>query len=131
VAPLFTLPKKGISLQDEQEMTKLLLGSGARIQDINCVRKHISKVKGGQLAQMIYPAVCISLLISDVVGDDIGAIASGPTAPDRTSFVEAWDVLERYGLIGRSPSNIIRHLKLSLAGMVRVTQSQTTLSFRM
>lgn len=115
---LFALPKDGIALSDKQEMTRLLLASGASIQEINTVRKHISAVKGGQLARIIAPAKCLSLILSDVVGDDISSIASGPTAQDNSTYDDAWAVLEKYNLVGTAPRCIIEHMKSGLAARV-------------
>lgn len=115
---LFALPKDGITLSDKQEMTRLLLAAGASIQETNTVRKHISAVKGGQLARIIAPAKCLSLILSDVVGDDISSIASGPTAPDSSTYDDAWAVLEKYNLVGAAPKSIIEHIKSGLAARV-------------
>jgi glycerate 2-kinase len=83
---LLPLPQYGISLEEKQRVTKMLLDSGASIDEMNALRKHISKVKGGQLARVAYPATVISLLLSDVVGDRLDVIASGPTVPDESTF---------------------------------------------
>ena len=102
---LMTLPKKGISLEDQQLLTNLLLKSGARIEEINIVRKHISEIKGGWLAKTAYPATLLNLILSDVVGDPLDSIASGPTVPDSSSYLQARQVLEKYLLWERiSPS---------------------------
>lgn len=88
----------GVTLAEKAALTGELLASGASIGQINAVRKHLSRVKGGQLARACLPAQVVSLIVSDVVGDDLGVIASGPTAPDRSSFVGALVILERYGI---------------------------------
>ena len=88
----------GVTLAEKAALTGELLASGASIQQINAVRKHLSRVKGGQLARAGAPARVVSLIVSDVVGDDPGVIASGPTAPDRSTFAEALLILERYGV---------------------------------
>ncbi|OIP80058.1 glycerate kinase [Candidatus Peregrinibacteria bacterium CG22_combo_CG10-13_8_21_14_all_44_10] len=93
---LMPLPIEGISLQTKITITKKLLKSGATIQEINTVRKHLSKIKGGHLARAVYPAKCIQLVISDVLGDDLSAIASGPLAPDITTIADAIKVLSKY-----------------------------------
>ncbi|MFQ6119555.1 MAG: glycerate kinase [Methanosarcinales archaeon] len=95
---LLTLPKDGISLEEKQRVTKMLLDSGASISEMNAIRKHLSKVKGGQLARVAYPATLISLILSDVVGDRIDVIASGPTVPDKSTFKECIDIVEKYSL---------------------------------
>lgn len=96
-APL-PLPDRRLTLADKQQTTRVLLGCGATIQDINCVRKKLSAVKGGRLAAAIAPAACLGLLLSDVVGDDLDVIASGPTVPDPTTGADALAVLARYGV---------------------------------
>lgn len=95
---LATLPIAGVSLADKQALTKALLASGAPISDINCVRKHLSRLKGGRLAEAIAPARSITLAISDVAGDDPSTIASGPTVPDSTTREDALGVLERFAV---------------------------------
>jgi glycerate 2-kinase len=97
------LPEK-LNLQDLQKLTELLLASGASIHEINSVRKCFSLVKNGRLLSFIKPAKCISLIISDVVGDAIGSIASGPTYVDKTSFNKAYSILEFHGMIGKIPA---------------------------
>ena len=83
---LLPLPADPITLTEKQEVTKLLLACGANIHEINAVRKHISQIKGGQLARLAYPARVLSLMLSDVIGDDLDVIGSGPTAPDASMF---------------------------------------------
>ena len=87
---------EGVTLEEQAQLTQTLLESGAEIREMNTVRKHLSQVKGGKLARAAYPAQVVSLIISDVTGDDLSAIASGPTVPDPSSFRDALDVLERY-----------------------------------
>lgn len=106
---LLTLPAPGVALEDKQAVTGALLRSGAAIGEINCVRKHLSAIKGGRLSAACYPARVVSLLISDVPGDDLAVIGSGPTVPDPTTFADALAVLGRYG-IGEPPA-VIRHLE--------------------
>ncbi len=88
----------GVTLEQKAELTKALLKSGADISEMNTVRKHLSSVKGGQLARAASPARVVSLIVSDVVGDDLTSIASGPTAPDPSTFADALEVLNRYGI---------------------------------
>lgn len=95
---LLALPAAGIELADLQSVTDSLLGSGATIHEINAVRKHLSAIKGGQLARAAAPATLASVIISDVVGDDLDVIASGPTVPDRSTFADAQAVFDRYGI---------------------------------
>lgn len=95
---LLTLPADGLELVDKQRINKALLESGATIGEMNCVRKHLSQVKGGRLAAACAPARVVTLLISDVPGDEPSVIASGPTVPDPSSCAEALAVLDRYGI---------------------------------
>lgn len=95
---LLSLPAPGITLADKQDITRALLRSGASIGEINCVRKHLSAIKGGRLAQAAAPARLVSLIISDVPGDDPSIIASGPTLPDASTLEQARDVLARYDI---------------------------------
>ncbi|MDJ0968416.1 MAG: glycerate kinase [Kiloniellales bacterium] len=106
---LLSLPAPGLTLEDKQEVSRTLLRCGATISEINCLRKHLSAIKGGRLAAAAAPATVLSLLISDVPGDDPATIASGPTVPDPTSFAEARAVLERYGI--EPPKAVRRHLE--------------------
>jgi hydroxypyruvate reductase len=105
---LLSLPAKGIILQDKQSVTRQLLRSGANIAEINCVRKHLSAIKGGRLAAASAPATIVTLAISDVPGNDISVIASGPTVADATSSEMALDVLRRYDII--SADTVTAHL---------------------
>src|SRR5580658_8441738 len=98
---LMPFPAPPITLAEKQETTRLLLACGASIGEINAVRKHLSGIKGGQLARLAAPARVICLILSDVVGDDPGVIASGPAAPDGSTFEAAYAVLERYEIVGR------------------------------
>jgi glycerate 2-kinase len=106
---LLTLPAPGLTLEDKQSVARALLRCGAAIAEINCVRKHLSAIKGGRLAAAAAPARVCSLLISDVPGDDPATIASGPTVPDPTSFAEARAVLAKYGI--DAPPAVQRHLE--------------------
>src|SRR3954469_25832309 len=106
---LLTLPAPGLTLEDKQAINAALLRSGAPIGEMNCVRKHLSAIKGGQLATAAYPARVVTLVISDVPNDDASAIASGPTVPDPTTFAEARAILAKYGIT--SPSAVIEHLE--------------------
>jgi hydroxypyruvate reductase len=105
---LLALPAPGLTLADKQAVTKALLRSGAAIDEINCVRKHLSAIKGGRLAAAAFPAPTVALLISDVPGDDPAVIASGPTVADPTTFAEARAVLDRYAIV--PPPAVARHL---------------------
>jgi glycerate 2-kinase len=105
---LLTLPAAGVNLEDKQDLTRQLLRAGAAVTEINCVRKHLSAIKGGRLAVAAWPARVVSLAISDVVGDDPSMIASGPTLADPTTQADARAVIDRYGL--RCPAAVLEHL---------------------
>ncbi|TFG24572.1 MAG: DUF4147 domain-containing protein [Promethearchaeota archaeon] len=111
---LLPLPKKGVSLKDLQDTNSLLLASGASIHEINAVRKHLSDFKGGNLVKLIHNvsrATLIALIISDVVGNDLDSIASGPTVPDLTTFKDAVDVLKKYDIYHKAPKSVINVLE--------------------
>ena len=115
---LMDLPVEGITLEDMKALTDALLMSGATINEINTIRKHLSQVKGGGLARIANPATMISLILSDVVGNPLDFIASGPTVPDTTTFRDAWGVLERYGLTGDVPRPIAERLQAGVRGEI-------------
>ncbi|MFV2040436.1 MAG: glycerate kinase, partial [Candidatus Hydrothermarchaeales archaeon] len=117
---LIPYPTEGLSLSDMQDITGGLLRSGADIVEVNSVRKHLSKVKGGRLAQACYPATVVSLIISDVVCDPLDVIASGPTAPDPTTYDDASSVLEKYRLTKDYPK-ITKYLEKGGQGMFSET----------
>jgi hydroxypyruvate reductase len=100
---LMPLPAEGITLGDKQATTALMLACGANIHELNCVRKHLSAIKGGHLAQLAAPARVVSLILSDVIGDNLDVIGSGPTVPDSSTADEARAILERYSLWDRAP----------------------------
>ncbi len=106
---LLSLPAEGITLEEKQAVNKALLRSGAAIDEMNCLRKHLSAIKGGRLAAAAAPAKVVSLLISDVPGDDPAVIASGPTVPDPTSFADALAILDKYGI--DAPAAVRAHLE--------------------
>ena len=120
---LLPAPVEGVSLKDKQEVTTLLHASGATIDEMNCVRKHLSAVKGGRLAQAFAERACplYSLIISDVIGDPLDVIASGPTAADPTTFADALAVLEGRDLMTRTPNAVLDHLRRGAAGIVQET----------
>lgn len=113
---LLTLPMDGISLADLQATTDALLRSGASINDINVVRKHLDSIKGGGLARLAAPANLVALILSDVVGNPLDAIASGPTVPDTSTFADAIGVIDRFGLRDRIPDAVRARLDAGLAG---------------
>jgi hydroxypyruvate reductase len=114
-------PAPPITLAEKQELTRLLLASGATIGELNAVRKHLSLFKGGRLARAAWPARVLTLALSDVIGDRLDVIASGPTAPDPTTFGDALEVLARRGLSGRVPVSIARRLDAGRAGDIEET----------
>jgi glycerate-2-kinase len=108
---LMPLPEEGLTLGDKMEMTNILLKCGATIQELNCIRKHMSAIKGGKLAQAAAPATLVSLILSDVIGDPLDSIASGPTAPDPTTYGDARAILESYGVWEEAPEAVRRELR--------------------
>ncbi|NVM38617.1 MAG: glycerate kinase [Candidatus Lokiarchaeota archaeon] len=114
---LLTLPKQGIKLEDLQKVNSLLLSSGASIHEINIIRKHLSDFKGGNLVKKLYNssrATLISLIISDVVGDNLDSIASGPTVPDKSTFKDALEILKKYELLGEIPNSVKKYLEVGV-----------------
>jgi glycerate 2-kinase len=114
-------PAPPITLEEKQAVTRLLLASGATIGELNAVRKHLSLFKGGQLARAAWPATVLTLALSDVIGDPLDVIASGPTAPDPTTFADALDVLAQRGIAARVPGSIMRRLEAGRAGEIEET----------
>ena len=113
---LMPCPVDEVSLEDKQRTTELLLSSGAEIAEINVVRKHLSRTKGGQLGQYYSPATVVSLILSDVIGNDLGVIASGPTFPDSSTFSDAFRVLKRHDLLDRVPEQVMEFLRKGCHG---------------
>ena len=126
---LLPAPSPPVTLGEKRRVTQLLLGCGATIQEINTVRKHLSALKGGRLAAAT-PARIISLILSDVIGSDLGTIASGPTAPDPTTYADAHAVLRRYGLWERIPMRARAHLAAGMRGAVEDTPKPEAQVFR-
>ena len=127
---LLPAPLKGITLLDQKRVTGLLIGSGATIREINTIRKHISSLHGGRLAKLAYPSTVISLILSDVVGDPVDSIASGPTAPDGTTFKDCIDVLEKYDLMKKTPPPVFRLLKRGCRSRASETPKKDDPAFR-
>ncbi len=121
---LMPLPSEGISLADMKKVTDLLLKCGATINEINAIRKHISQIKGGQLARLAYPAKVISLIMSDVVGSPLDVIASGPTVPDTTTFEDAYQILEKYDLVEQLPASLRSHIRSGCEGEIPETPKE-------
>src|SRR5829696_3874102 len=118
---LLPAPAEGVSLADKQAVTKLLHRSGATIDEMNCVRKHLSRVKGGWLAEAFRGKRLVSFIVSDVVGDPLDVISSGPTASDPTTYADALAVLSRYGLTDSAPVAVVRHLEAGRDGKLPET----------
>jgi hydroxypyruvate reductase len=115
---LLTLPAAGVTLKDIQVLTGQLLACGASIDEINTLRKHVSRVKGGQLARAAHPAPVINLMLSDVVGDPPDVIASGPFSPDGSTFEQAREILDRYGIWNAAPSAVREIIEQGCSGRI-------------
>jgi glycerate 2-kinase len=118
---LLSYPAEGLSLTDKQRTTEALLKSGASIVEINSVRKHLSRLKGGQLAGLAAPATLISLVLSDVIGDSLETIASGPTVPDSSTYSDCFDIIRRYQLASKIPSAVLEYLERGARGEIAET----------
>jgi glycerate-2-kinase len=127
---LLCLPADGISLEDKRQTTLVLLASGADIDEMNCIRKHLSKVKGGGLAKIASPARLINLILSDVIGDRIDTIASGITAPDHTTFQDALSIVRKYALEDKLPQAVRDHLIQGAQGNIPETPKAGNPVFR-
>ena len=115
---LLTLPVEGLTLADLQDTTSSLLAAGSIINEINTIRKHLSAIKGGGLANMATPARVFTLILSDVVGDPLEVIASGPTVPDPTTFADSWAIVKQYQLESKLPQPVIARLMAGLNGRI-------------
>ena len=127
---LMPLPRGKISIADKKEITNALLKCGATINEINTVRKHISDFKGGWLAKKAYPATILNLILSDVVGDPLDFIASGPTVPDSTTFSDAIKVLKKYRLWSKAPASIRKVLSDGEKGLIPETPKANDEAFK-
>ncbi len=125
---LLVSPAEGLTLEDKQITTDLLLKSGATIDELNIVRKHLSKAKGGQLARMAWPATVVTLILSDVIGDRLDVIASGPTVPDHSTFTEALKIvtnlIEKQGLKDTFPERVLDYLRAGVSGRAAETPKE-------
>jgi len=126
---LLPFPAGGISLEEKQELTQLLLDCGADIKEINTIRKHISQIKGGWLTRWAYPSTVLSFILSDVVGDPLDAIASGPTVPDPSTFEDAWAILDKYNLLKRIAPSVRDYLLRGREGKVKETPKPGDVAF--
>ncbi len=127
---LMPLPRDKVTLKDKQQITDALLKSGATINEINTIRKHISNFKGGWLAKKAYPATIVNLILSDVIGDPLDFIASGPTVPDSTTFGDAAEILRRYNLWGNLPQSVKDVVVDGQKGLIAETPKQGDEVFR-
>ena len=118
---LAPLPAEPVTLDEKQTTTRLMLSCAANIHQINAVRKHISRIKGGQLARLAYPASVLALMLSDVIGDDLDVIGSGPTAPDAATFARVKGILDKYTLWERVPASVRQRIEAGLAGQIPET----------
>lgn len=114
-------PAEGVTLGDKQDVTRRLLDCGATIHEINYIRKHLSRIKGGRLAGLARPSTLISLILSDVIGDDLDTIASGPTVPDTSTYYDSLRILNRYKLTEVIPPAALRHLEAGARGEIPET----------
>jgi len=121
---ILAMPTEGITLDELQTTTQLLLKSGATLQEINYVRKHLDMVKGGQLARDAYPSTLITLVLSDVVNDPIDMISSGPTVPDPHTFEDAYEVLKKYNLLDKVPESVKKRIERGLRGEIPDTPKE-------
>ena len=127
---LMPLPSTGLLVSDKQKTTSLLLKSGAKIDEINAVRKHLSDFKGGRLAEKLHPATVLSLIISDVVGDKLESIASGPTVPDDTTYEDAYTILQERGLWRKVPSSVRKRIQKGKEGKLPETPKGSSRIFK-
>lgn len=127
---LLTYPVNEIPLKDIQETHKVLLASGANIIEMNAIKKHLSFLAGGRLAQHAYPRKVLSLIISDVVGDRIDTISAGPTAPDQTTFKDCINIIKKYDLRNKLPTSVIDYLNKGFKGLVSETPKETDPVFK-
>ncbi|UCG14702.1 MAG: glycerate kinase [Deltaproteobacteria bacterium] len=121
---LLPAPDPPVDLEAKQQTTRLLLECGATIKEINAVRKHLSRVKGGRLARAAFPAHCVSLILSDVVGDELDVIASGPTVPDPSTFEDCFATIQRFGITDRLPQTVLDALTEGARGKRAETPKQ-------
>lgn len=127
---LLVSPAPGISLADKLKCTQLLLNGGADIYELNAVRKHLSGIKGGGLGRLLMDRKVVCLVLSDVVGDDVATIASGPLAPDPTTYGDSIDILQRLNLFDCMPETIRKRLELGSAGLIAETPKRGDPAFR-
>ncbi len=127
---LLTYPVKEIPLKDIQETHRVLLASGANIVEMNAIKKHLSLLAGGRLAQQAYPRKVVSLIISDVVGDRVDTISAGPTAPDQTTFKDCINIIEKYQMRDKLPVSVLDYLNKGANGLLAETPKETDPVFK-
>jgi hydroxypyruvate reductase len=127
---LLPLPAAGLTLADKQATAKVLIACGATIQEINAIRKHTSAIKGGLLARAVHPATLVTLILSDVVGDDLDVIASGPCVPDASTFEDCLAILDDYRIADQLPKVVVGHLRAGAAGNIPETPKRADPVFR-
>jgi glycerate 2-kinase len=127
---LLPLPVEGITLAEKQATTNQLLSCGANIQEINTLRKHLSRIKGGGLAKIVYPATLAALILSDVIGDPLDAIASGPTVADPTTYEDCARILNKYQLWEKIPPSVAGHIRDGLEGKKEETLKEGDPAFQ-
>lgn len=118
---LTPLPAPGLSVADKQKTAQVLLACGASIHEINAIRKHMSGIKGGLLARAAHPARLLTLILSDVVGDDLDVIASGPGVPDSSTFSDCMAIIEKYNLVDQLPASVTAHIRSGMSGDIPET----------
>ena len=126
---LLVSPAGDITLDDKMHVTDLLLKAGATINELNALRKHISGIKGGRLAGLAYPASTVTVILSDVIGDRLDVIASGPTVPDSSTFRDAMDVIEKYKLKDKVPDSVFKYIVKGLLGEIEETPKRDEVFF--
>jgi hydroxypyruvate reductase len=126
---LFPAPRAPIELSEKQMTTQLLLNCGAAIFEINALRKHLSCCKGGQLARIVFPATLVSLFLSDVVGNPLDVIASGPTVPDPSTFSDCNHIIDRYGLREKMPASVLTLIEDGVRGRIAETPKVGDVAF--
>jgi len=127
---LMIASSEDISLEAKQETTRLLLACGATIHEMNTIRKHLSRVKGGGLARFAYPSTLVSLILSDVVGDDLDVIGSGPTVPDQSTFGDTKHILQRYGIWDQIPASAKNQIQEGISGKIQDTPKRKDIVFQ-
>ncbi len=119
-----------LTLSDIQKTTEVLLGCGAPIDEMNCVRKHLSHIKGGRLARLLYPATQVNLVLSDVIGDKLDTIASGLSAPDETTYEDALRIIEKYEVVEDIPANVLGAIEHGVNGLIDETPGKKDRAFK-